>query len=121
MLRRICIILAAIGIAQAQQTLAPASEQVGSARGEDKNGYNITNSFEFGYRWSLVGGDLGEYRSDVNYRNGLRMLSSGFSMDSKDGHGRYFDQIVLNTLGIGNDPYQSAVLRARKNGLYRNA
>ena len=35
-----------------------------------------------------------------------------------DGHGRYFDEIVLNTLGLGNDPYQSAVLRVQKNSLY---
>src|SRR5262249_4781567 len=83
------------------------------------NEYNITNSFELGYRWRLVGGDLGEYRSDVNYGNGLRLLSSSFAVNSRDGHGRYFDQILLNTLGLGNDPYQSAVLRIQKNRLYR--
>src|SRR3954447_19865797 len=119
MLRRICLFFAAIGLAQAQQPVAPTTEQVGSARGEDKHGYNITNSAEFGYRWSLVGGNLGEYRSDVNYRNGLRLLSGSFAINSKDGHGHYFDQILLNTMGLGNDPYQSAVLRVQKNGLYR--
>src|SRR6266576_121034 len=119
MLRQLCLLMAALPGIEAQQVAAPTPEQVGAVRGEHKSGYNITNSFEFGYRWSLVGGDLGEYRSDVNYRNGLRLLSSGFSMDSKDEHGRYFDQILLNTLGIGNDPYQSAVLRVQKNGLYR--
>src|ERR1019366_2482006 len=36
-----------------------------------------------------------------------------------DGHGHYFDQILLNTMGLGNDPYQSATLRIQKNGLYR--
>ena len=103
----------------AQQVVAPTPEQVGSPRGENSGDYNITNSFETGYRFSLVGGDLGEYRSDVNYRNGVRLLSSSFSMDSKDGHGRYFDQILLNTMGLGNDPYQSVMLRVQKNGLYR--
>ena len=113
------IAMAALGTIQGQQPVAPTTEQIGSARGENSGNYNITNSFEFGYRWSLVGGDLGEYRSDVNYRNGLRLLSSSLSVDSKDGHGHFFDQILLNTQGLGNDPYQSAVLRIQKNGLYR--
>ena len=82
----------AIGALSAQQVVAPTPDTVGTPRGENHGSYNITNSFETGYRFSLVGGDLGEYRSDVNYRNGLRLLSSSFSMDSKDGHGRYFDQ-----------------------------
>ena len=103
----------------AQPVVAPTTETLGSARGENHGNYNITNSFETGYRFSLVGGDLGEYRSDVNYRNGLRLLGSSLSIDSKDGHGRYFDQILLNTMGLGNDPYQSAILRIQKNGLYR--
>ena len=112
------IFLAACGALSAQ-VVAPTPEQVGSPRGENSGNYNITNSFETGYRWSLVGGDLGEYRSDVNYRNGIRLLGSSFSIDSKDGHGHYFDQILLNTMGLGNDPYQSAILRVQKNGLYR--
>ncbi len=27
--------------------------------------------------------------------------------------------MLLNTLGLGNDPYESASLRVQKNGLYR--
>jgi hypothetical protein len=113
------ITLVALGALHAQPVVAPTPDQVGSPRGENSGNYNITNSFEFGYRWSLVGGDLGEYRSDVNYGNGLRLLSSSLSVDSKDGHGHYFDQILLSTLGLGNDPYQSVMLRVQKNGLYR--
>ncbi|MEO8369337.1 MAG: hypothetical protein ABI806_09060, partial [Candidatus Solibacter sp.] len=79
MTTRLCIFFAAIGTLGAQQVVAPTPETVGSPRGENHANYNITNSFELGYRWSLVGGDLGEYRSDVNYRNGLRLLSSSFS------------------------------------------
>ena len=113
------IFLAACGALSAQQVVAPTTEQVGSPRGENYGNYNITNSFETGYRWTLVGGDMGAYRSAVNYRNGIRLLESSLSIDSKDGHGHYFDQILLNTLGLGNDPYQSAILRIQKNKLYR--
>ena len=119
MLKTTLITLSAVAMLQAQPVVAPTTEQVGSARGENHANYNITNSFETGYRWSLVGGDIGEYRSDVNFSNGIRLLSGSFTVNSKDGHGRYFDQILLNTMGLGNDPYQSAILRIQKNGLYR--
>ncbi len=113
------LILAVSGIAAAQQVVAPTPEPVGPAGGQDAGDYNVTNSFETGYRFAEVGGDIGKYRSDVNFRNGLRLLGSSLSIDSKDGHGRFFDQILLNTTGLGNDPYESATLRIQKDSLYR--
>ena len=49
----------------------------------------------------------------------MRLLGSRFGINSREGHGGLFDEILLNTLGLGNDPYQSAVLRIQKNSLYR--
>ena len=115
---RFSIVLIA-GALYAQQVVAPTPEPVGPARGDDVGGYNITNSFELGYRFAEVDGNIGKYRSDVNYGNGIRLLGSSLSVYSKDGHGQWFDQILLNTLGLGNDPYQNASLRVEKNGLYR--
>jgi hypothetical protein len=103
----------------AQPTVAPASEPVGPARGDDLKDYNIVDSFETGYRFRVFGGSFDQYRSTVNYGDGIRLLSSFFTMNSKDGHGRYFDEIVLTTQGLGNDPYQNATLRISKNRLYR--
>src|SRR4051812_45563905 len=94
------------GALMAQQTVAPTNEPVGSVRGTNTGEYNVLNSFETGWRFALVGGDLGKYRSDVNYRNGLRLLSSSLEVHSREGHGKWFDEILLNTLGLGNDPYQ---------------
>jgi hypothetical protein len=119
MLKSTLLILASLAALHAQPVVAPTTEQVGSPRGENKGDYNITNFFETGYRWSIVDGSLPEYRSVVNFGDGVRLLSSGLSIDSKDGHGKYFDQILLNTIGLGNDPYQNATLRVQKNGLYR--
>src|ERR1035437_8987770 len=119
MLKRSSLLFAVLGVLQAQQVVAPTPATVGSPRGDGWGGYNVTQSFETGYRFHLVGGSFGEYRSDVNYGNGLRLLGSNFSIDSKDGHGRWFDEILLNTTGLGNDPYQNATLRVQKNGLYR--
>lgn len=103
----------------AQQVVAPTPEQAGSPRGENTGDYNVVNSVETGYRFALVNGNVGTYRSDVNYGNGVRLLGSNLTVNSKDGHGRWFDEIVLTTQGLGNDPYESAMLRVQKNKLYR--
>ena len=113
------IALALGAAARAQQTVAPTPEPVGNPRGNTWDGYNIVNSFELGYRFHTVGGDLDSYRSTVNYGNGIRLLGSSFSMNSREGHGRYFDELSLTTQGLGNDPYEAATLRIAKNGLYR--
>lgn len=107
------------GAVSGQVPVAPTSETVGRARGEDVKGYNVVHSFELGYRFRSTGGNLGKYRSDVNFGNGIRLLASRLTVHSKDGHGRWFDELTLSTLGLGNDPYQSAVLRLGKNRFYR--
>jgi hypothetical protein len=103
----------------AQEIVAPTQAPVGSVRGDTVGNYNVTNSFELGYRWVQVGGDVGMYRSVDNYRNGVRLLGSSLTVNSKDGHGKYFDEILLTTLGLGADPYEHVMLRVQKNGLYR--
>ena len=119
MLKRCCLILAVFGALEAQQVIAPTPEAVGAARGADFANYNIVDSFEVGYRWRLTGGSVDAYRSDVNYGDGIRLLATNLSINSKEGHGRWFDEILLSTGGLGNDPYQTASLRIQKNGLYR--
>ena len=115
------IILASLGIAlaQAQTPVAPTLEPVGKPRGETWGDYNITDNFETGYRFSTVGGSLSKYKSDVNYGDGIRVLSSSFSMFSRDAKGGLFDDLTITTQGLGNDPYESASLRIAKNRWYR--
>lgn len=120
MLTRLCLIFGLVAAAGAQQIVAPTTPvQVGSPRGDNSGDYNITQSFEVGYRFALVGGDVGMYRSVDNFGNGIRVLGTNLTVNSKDGHGKYFDEILLNTLGLGNDPYEHVMLRVQKNGLYR--
>src|SRR5687768_10188302 len=104
--------------AAAQPVVAPTNEPVGTARGQDIDGYNVVHSFETVYRFRQVGGNLGKYRSDANFGNGIRLLGSSLSVHSKEGQGSYFDELLLNTQGLGNDPYQSSSFRVRKNKLY---
>jgi hypothetical protein len=103
----------------AQPTVGPTNESLGAPRGQNVSSYNIMNSFETGYRFRSVGGDLGKYRSDVNFGNGIRLLGSTLSINSREGKGHLFDEILLTTQGLGNDPYQSSTLRVQKNKLYR--
>ncbi len=119
-MKTLLVLLVFCHVAIAQETVAPTTnEPVGPVRGENTGDYNVVQSWELGYRYSLIGGDEGKYRSDVNYGNGVRLLSSYLTINSKDGKGKLFDEIVLTTQGLGNDPYESVVLRVQKNRLYR--
>jgi predicted porin len=113
----LCLLLAPAVLAQ--PTVAPTPEQAGSPRGDNTGDYNVTQSFETGYRFASVSGNDGTYRADVNYGNGIRLLGSSLFVNSRDGHGHWFDQIVLTTSGLGNDPYQSVTLHIEKNKLYK--
>ena len=108
------------GFVWAQDTVAPTTgESTQPARGENAGTYNVVQSWELGYRFASVGGDDGEYRSNVNYGDGIRLLSSYLTINSRDGHGHWFDELTLTTQGLGNDPYQSVIFRIQKNRLYR--
>ncbi|MGH9628921.1 MAG: hypothetical protein ACRD7E_11405, partial [Bryobacteraceae bacterium] len=101
-----------------QPTIAPTPEVTGPATGENTGDFNVTQSFELGHRWFTVGGNLGKYRSDVNFRNGVRLLQGNVTVHSLNGRGKLFDEIVLSTQGLGGDPYQYASLRLAKNSLF---
>jgi len=116
---RIFIFAAVACAVLAQTPVAPTDLPTQPNRGDNASGYNILQSFEAGYRWESTGGDADMYRSTVNYTDGLRLLSSSLAIQSRDGHGKWFDQILINTLGLGNDPYESAMLRIEKNRWYR--
>ncbi len=113
-------LLASFAAAIAQPVVAPTNEPTGPIRGKTVfEDYNVSEYFETGYRFHSVEGNEGKYRSDVNFGNGIRLLGSQFSMYSKAGKGKYFDELVISTQGLGNDPYESATLRIQKNRLYR--
>ena len=113
------LVLCLSGLCFAQPTVAPTPEPVGPARGENVSDYNVVDSFETGYRFRTLGGSFDQYRSTVNYGNGVRLLSSFLTVNSRDGHGKWFDNLSLTTQGLGNDPYENAMLRVEKNRLYR--
>lgn len=114
-LRIVCLCFCS-AVLTAQQTVAPSG---GAEGGPDVIGdYNVSNSFETGYRAVAVSGSETTYRSQVDYGNGIRLLSGQVQANSRDGDGTFFDQLTLRTQGLGNDPYESALFRVEKNGWY---
>lgn len=113
----ILLVLWNVGL-HGQQVIAPTPQQAGPNRGDDWSGYNIVNSFEAGYRFVTVSGNDNTYRSTENFGNGVRLFSSFLTVNSKDGHGRLFDEIVLTSQGLGGDPSSNVNLRVQKNRLY---
>lgn len=105
--------------ALAQPPVAPTDERVGEPRGQTLGNYNLLQSWELGYRFRSVGGNESKYRSDVNFGNGIRLLGSRFSMNSRDGRGGLLDELVFSTQGLGDDPYEYASFRIAKNKIYR--
>ncbi len=103
----------------AQAVLTPSPDHTGSPFGGEWGPYNVTNSFEAGYRFTRVGGDANLFRSVENYGNGIRLFGNSFTANSRDGHGVLFDTLSLTTSGLGNDPYGVATLRLEKNDRYR--
>jgi hypothetical protein len=119
-LRRLCLtLMMSLPLLQAQPVVAPSPDKTGSPRGADLGSYNVTNSFEAGYRFTTVGGDANLFHNTENYGNGLRLFGGNFTMNSKEGHGLLFDALTLTTNGLGNDPYGMANLRIEKNEVYR--
>lgn len=118
-MRRITLVLIVVASGRAQETVAPTPAPSGPIRGADAGNYNFLGSIETGYRFFTVNGDQGKYRSDVNFGNGLRLLSGSLRVNSRDGRGRLFDEVSLQTQGLGNDPYEFSSLRIEKNRLYR--
>lgn len=89
----------------AQPPVAPSPVPAESLDGKNNGNYNVVNNAELGYRFRTVGGSANQYRSSVNYGNGIRLLGGSLLMNSKDGHGGLFDHLSLTTQGLGGDPY----------------
>ena len=76
----------------------------------------VTSSVEFGYRGEEVNGNHEKYRSDLNYRAGLRIFDSSFLVESKD---NFFNSALITASGWGGDPQGSFGLKMNKTGLYK--
>jgi opacity protein-like surface antigen len=103
---------------------APAETKIGE--------YIISQSLEFGYRYTDVRGakvpcttsaagvcqDESMYNTFVNLHTGPRLLEQTLSLRSPGHSGVLFDDLYLNSFGWGGDPNNVARLRLKKNKAY---
>ncbi len=92
--------------AQGTPVAPSAGETAGPARGVDYGDYNVIQQWETGYRYALIGGDVGRVPGvDMSTTATVSgCSSSSLSVNSRDGHGKYFDEIVLTNAGSGRRP-----------------
>lgn len=77
----------------------------------------LTGWIDLGYRWEAgVGGSFDAYRSFVNLGSGPKLLGTEFII--ADPKRRLFDQIHVRAYNLGDDPYETLHLDARKAKLY---
>lgn len=93
---------------------APSNTSEGKTWGE----YNIEQSVEFGYRDSMIGGNLNNYNTFENLGSGVRLFDYTLNMRSIDHRGLFFDNLSFANFGYGGDPNDVSRLRVDKDKWY---
>jgi hypothetical protein len=90
-----------------------------SPSGPDTGNYTITSSMEVGVRGLSVNGDHEKYRSDLNYRAGVRMFDSSFLIEDNTKGYKLFDTALIQSSGWGADPQGSFRFNMDKAGIFK--
>ena len=101
------------------QTPSPTPTPSSSTTSSPDSGDGITSTFEIGLRGVHVNGADNKYRSDLNYRPGVRVFDSSFLIDNKEGHNNFFDSALITTSGWGGDPTGMFRVNIERGGFYR--
>jgi hypothetical protein len=81
--------------------------------------YTITSSMEMGYRFVDSNGSRAFFLSDVNVRDGWRLLDFSFDARSISGNGPLFDFLRADVQNAGGDQGQYFSVRADKDRVYK--
>jgi len=81
--------------------------------------YSTTTTFEIGHRFVDTDGSLARYLSDVNVRDGFRLLEYSTDMRAQPGAGLLFDFLKAEVSNAGGDQSQTFSLRMDKTRAYR--
>ena len=93
----------------------PAQPETGRTWGA----YSTTTTFEIGHRFVDTDGSLNRYLSDVNVRDGFRLLEYSTDMRARPGTGLLFDFLKADVSNAGGDQSQTFSLRMDKTRVYR--
>lgn len=81
-------------------------------------GFNVTSSFEVGLRGVDVNGNINKYRSDFNYRSGVRLFDSSLLLENKEKSG-LIDSLLVTTSGGNADPSGFVRVSVERVGFYK--
>ena len=97
------------------QTPAPTSD---ASAGRTEGNYTVQQSIEFGYRDSMIGGNLNNYNTFENLSSGFRLFDYTLNMRSINHQGLFFDNLSFTNFGYGGDPNDVSRLHIDKNKWY---
>lgn len=115
------VLALAAAVANAQQPAGSTPSPSPSTNTTEDNvgNYNVVSSLEVGVRGLSVSGSDNKYRSDLNYRPGVRLFDSSLFLRSREKRGGPFDEFLVNTSGWGGDPHGYTRVSVEKSGVYR--
>src|SRR5271157_5890578 len=87
-------------------------------KGVDSGNYNVQQTVEFGYRDSMIGGNMNNYNTFIHLADGVRLFDYTLDMRSLDHNGLLFDNLSFSNFGYGGDPNDVSRLRIQKNKFY---
>ncbi len=104
--------------AQTQMPDQTVTMTADESAGKTSGNYNVQQSVEFGYRDSMIGGNLNNYNTFENLNSGFRLFDYTVDMQSIDHRGIFFDNLTFSNFGYGGDPNDVSRLRIEKNKWY---
>ena len=90
----------------------------GESKGVQSGDYNVKQTIEFGYRDSMINGNIDNYDTFENLGSGVRLFNYTLDMQSVDHKGVFFDSLSFSNFGYGGDPNDVTRLRIEKNKWY---
>lgn len=81
--------------------------------------YAVQSSIELGYRFNNVGGNADSFRSQVNVREGFRVLEYSLTSRNLEGRGPLYDALKVDVNNAGGDAAQTYALGIDKARAYR--
>jgi hypothetical protein len=112
------LICAGTATAQTQLPEQTLTQTADDSAGRITGNYIIQQSVEFGYRDSLIGGNLNNYNTFENLNSGFRLFDYTVAMRSINHQGILFDSLTFSNFGYGGDPNDVSRLRIQKNKWY---
>ncbi len=104
--------------AQTQMPDQSLAQNADESAGKNSGNYNIQQTVEFGYRDSLISGNMNNYDTFENLQSGVRLFDYTVDMRSIDHRGIFFDSLSFSNFGYGGDPNDVSRLRIEKNKWY---